>query len=259
MNVMNPGRVIGAFWHRVSLLLLLSALAVACGEEGGQAQSADPPAADNAQADPQDVFDLSQIGVNEGSLMTAAIGIVDFSDFGCIYCANFHNDDYPELHEEFVASGEVLWKYVPISIGGFPNGDMAGVTGICADEVGRSVGFADMRDHLFVQRDEWMAASPNEARDLFISYAGTVGLSLDAFTVCFEGDSAAERLARNNQVAREVGVTATPTFIVQGTPVRGAPPLTDFQNALRELIAQSRGQSLPRTPADNADPGAPGA
>ena len=120
--------------------------------------------------------------------------MADFSDFGCIYCANFHNGDYPVLYEEFVVSGDVLWKYVPISVGGFPNGDLAGVTGICADEIGAGGDFGEMRDILFVERDDWMGATPTQARELFVSYAGTVGLEAEAFTACLDGDSAAERL-----------------------------------------------------------------
>ena len=184
----------------------------------------------------------SMIGHTLGA--SAAIEVADFSDFGCIYCANFHNGDYPVLYEEFVVSGDVLWKYVPISVGGFPNGDLAGVTGICADEIGAGGDFGEMRDILFVERDDWMGATPTQARELFVSYAGTVGLEAEAFTACLDGDSAAERLERNNQMSRQVGVTGTPTFIVQGRPVRGAPPLEDFQNVLRRLIAEAIGQPL---------------
>ena len=242
------------FDPRGTLTVLCSVFLIAgCGGESGEAQSSELPASSPAQpgtAESQDVYDLRQIGINEGSVMTAAIGVVDFSDFGCIFCANFHSADYPTLHEEFVIPGEILWKYVPISIGGFPNGDLAGLTGICADELGRTEGFARMRDHLFVQREEWLTSPPSEARDVFISYADQLALDVEAFTACLDGEAASARLARNNDIARQVGVTATPTFIVQGSPVRGAPPLADFQNVLRRLVAQSRGDPL--APEDSA-------
>jgi protein-disulfide isomerase len=232
--------------HGLRAAALLTALSLlGCGGGDGEAQSSDPPVADSPQAqqtpDPsQEVFDLRELGIDEGSVMTSAIGIVDFSDFGCIFCANFHTTDYPVLYEEFVASGDVLWKYVPISIGGFPNGDLAGVTGICADELGSTQSFARMRDHLFENREEWLTAVPSEVAELFISYSEAVGLDRDAFAACLEGETAAARLQRNNAMARQVGVSATPTFIVQGSPVRGAPPLEDFQEVLRMIVAESR-------------------
>lgn len=233
--------------HALRPAVLLTALSLlGCGGGNGEAQSSDPPVTDSPQAqqtpDPsQDVYDLRELGIDEGSVMTSAIGVVDFSDFGCIFCANFHTTDYPVLYEEFVASGDILWKYIPISIGGFPNGDLAGRTGICADELGSTEGFTRMRDHLFENREEWLTAVPSEVAGLFTSYAETLGLDRDAFVVCLEGETAAARLERNNQMARQVGVSATPTFIVQGTPVRGAPPLEDFQEVLRMIVAESRG------------------
>jgi protein-disulfide isomerase len=230
------------------IALFATLVVLGCGGESGQAQSSDPPvtSSDAIQDAPydnsQEMFDLSELGIDEGSLMTFAIGVVDFSDFGCIFCATFHVSDYPVLYDEFVSSGDILWKYVPISIGGFPNGDLAGVTGICADELGRAEAFARMRDHLFENRDEWLGATPSDAPGIFLSYAESLGLDLAAFRACFEGAAAADRLDRNNQMAQQVGVTATPTFIVQGTPVRGAPPLADFQQALRRLIDQVRSE-----------------
>lgn len=245
---------LGGRWVLLGSLLLVFS---GCGGESGQAQSADLPASSPARSGPagsQEVFDLRGIGIDEGSVMTSAIGVVDFSDFGCIYCANFHNADYPSLHEEFVTTGDILWKYVPISIGGFPNGELAGMTGICADELERGEGFARMRDHLFVQREAWLTTPPSEAKALFVSYADELGFDVEAFAACLDGEAARGRLERNNDIARQVGVTATPTFIIQGTPVRGAPPLADFRNALRRLLAQARGE-----PPPPEDPSAAGA
>ena len=242
MTLSKINRMCGYGLKPLALLATLTVLG--CGGESGQAQSSDPPDPNPTAAqdvDPQEeIFDLSELGIDEGSRMTSAIGVVDFSDFGCIYCANFHVEDYPALYEEFVLSGDILWKYVPISIGGFPNGDLAGVTGICADEVGRVNGFTAMRDQLFENREEWLGATPSDAPGIFLSYAEVVGLDPAAFSACLQGGTAASRLVRNNEMARQVGVTATPTFIVQGSPVRGAPALADFQQALRGLVGQMR-------------------
>jgi len=246
MNILHSPGLFRSLCSPLPLLFPVLILSSGCDGEAGQAQSADLPATNNAPAQPQDAFDLSELGVDEGSVMTSVIGIIDFSDFGCVYCANFHSDDYPVLYEEFVLTGEVLWKYVPISIGGFPNGDLAAVTGICAHELGSTGGFAAMRDHLFAQREEWLSANPSSARELFMSYAETLNLNIDAFSACIDGEQAVERLERNNAMARQVGVTATPTFIVQGSSVRGAPPLADFQSVLRRIIAESHGERPPQ-------------
>ncbi len=250
----------------LGLLAAFATLWVAgCGQEDGQAQAAADPAAQAEQAAPtatapgQETFDLTQLGVDEGSVMTAVIAVVDFSDFGCIYCAGFHLDDYPVLHQEFVAGGDILWKYIPITIGNFPNGDLAGLTGICTADLGPAGTFALMRDHLFMEREVWLNASPSDARSLFVQYAGMHGLDAAAFESCLDGEAAAADLERNNEMARRVGVTGTPTFLIQGTPVRGAPPLANFQEVLRGLIVEARGGPPPTPPgAAGQAPSAPG-
>ena len=255
--------------ERVASLLAAFAvfLVAGCSGEDGQAQGAaettEAPGtaaeAGPAEAPAQDLLDLTQYGVDEGSVMTAVIAVVDFSDFGCIYCANFHLTDYPVLHEEFVAGGDVLWKYVPITIGNFPNGDLAGLTGICTNQLGPAGSFARMRDHLFVEREAWLNAAPSEARALFVSYAATIGLDPAAFEACVDGEGATAELEQNNDLARRVGVTGTPYFLVQGSPVRGAPPLANFQEVMRGIVAEARGAAGPAQPGAGPQGSAPDA
>lgn len=239
---------------RSGLLCVLSLALGACGQAGEQAQGAEapdqtagspgaPPAA-TAAADQQDgqepVFDLREMGMDEGSVMTAVLAVADFSDFGCIHCADFHVNDYPALYEEFIAVGDVLWKYIPISIGGFPNGELAARTGICVTDLGPAGIFPRIREHLFTEREAWLTATPSDARRLFVSYAGLMGIDAGAFETCLDSESVGERLTLNNDTARKIGVTGTPTFLVAGSLVPGAPPLPEFQRVLRELVSQGR-------------------
>jgi protein-disulfide isomerase len=179
-------------------------------------------------------FDLAQMGHNEGNEETAILGIVEFSDFGCIHCAGFHMETYPALNTEFVASGDILWKYIPVTIGGFPNGNLAGAVGVCALELGS---FAQMRDHLFKYREEWRAATPESATAIFLRYAAEMGMDATALRACLESPEPHATIQENNRIARQIGVNATPSFFVGGEMVRGAPPLDAFQNGLRSILA----------------------
>jgi protein-disulfide isomerase len=200
------------------------------------ATPAPTPGSEGAES-PQ--YDLSEMGFNAGAETSAVVRVVEFSDFGCVFCARFHTDDYHVLEQEFIDSGDVLWKYVPITIGGFPNGDAAALAGICAGEQAR---FPEMRDLLFETREIWMAETEGSER-LFAEYASQVGLDTAEFAACVAGEGAHTRLAEANEMARAIQIRGTPTFIVEGFPVQGAPALEDFQQALRGLIAEMRGDS----------------
>jgi len=210
------------FWILASLLL------VGC--------ESDAPAPAGAESE-DPLYDLSGMGFNAGTESTAVVRVVEFSDFGCVFCARFHMTDYSVLEEEFIDSGEVLWKYMPITIGGFPNGDAAALAGICAGEQAQ---FPGMRDLLFATRETWMAET-DELDPLLEGYAREVGLDVEAFRTCLAGEAAQAQLAKANEMARAIQIRGTPTFIVEGFPVQGAPALEDFQQALRGLIAELRG------------------
>jgi protein-disulfide isomerase len=232
------------------LPILAVSLAMGCGDANSQ-NAGSPPDAAAAGADGQNlsaqeqairerqerqVHDLVRLGHIEGDDDAAVVAVIEFSDFGCVHCARFHLESYPALHEEFIAAGDVAWKYIPISIGGFPNGDVAAVAGECAAQQDL---FAPLRDRLFETREEWMTSG--DAAGLIIQHAADLGLDQGEFESCLaEDEEARQRIEDGNRVARELGVRGTPTFIVQGHPVQGAPPLDSFQQVLRELVAEAR-------------------
>lgn len=219
------------------VLLLAFALA-GCGDSAASGEAA-PPTDQTPPQTPEggEEFDISGLGFDEGDIEGAVVQVVEFSDFGCVHCANFHIDSYPALHEEFVETGDVAWKYIPITIAGFPNADEAAVAGECAGEQGQ---FPVMRDWLYQTREEWMASQDPEG--MFVAQAEEFGLDAQVFETCLlEGEDARARVAEGSRVAREVGVRGTPTFVVQGFPVQGAPPLEQFQEALRGMVQEARG------------------
>jgi hypothetical protein len=210
-----------------------------CGDSEASSQEAPGGEPDVAAAtEDRQVIDLTRVGHEEGDPEEAVLRVIEFSDYGCVHCANFHLESYPELYEEFIATGEVAWKYVPITIGGFPNGDAAALAGECAAEQGE---WPAMRDRIFELREQWMQSG--NAEGLLEDAAGAVGLDVAEFRSCVaSSEEVRSRLAEGNQIAEQIGVRATPTFIVGGQPVQGAPSLEAFQEGLRQMIEDRRAE-----------------
>lgn len=202
-------------------LLTLALVAAGCGREEGDAPAADPSALWTPPAD---------LGYITG-LDDAPVTVVEFSDFGCPYCAQFATLSYPDVHAEFVLSGRVRWVFVPFVLGRFPNGDRAAHAAECAGSQDR---FWAMHHLLYDRQPEWRRQG--SADDVFETLAREAGLDAERFRACYAGDESGPRIERSNRLAREAGVRATPTFVINGRMVEGALPPAHFRTLLEWAV-----------------------
>lgn len=212
----------------VVLALLMPVLA-GCQESPREQDESPAPAAGADAAPGQDTIDLSELGYERGS-PDAAITVIEFSDFGCPYCARFALDTYPALHREFVETGRVRWQYVPFVMGMFTNGAEAARAAECAGEQDE---FWAMHHHLFERQSQWKATDDPEAT--FTGFAASLGLDAGRFGSCYTEDRRGDRTQAANLAADRLGIRGTPTFLVNGYFVQGAPPLEQFRAALEDL------------------------
>jgi len=84
--------------------------------------------------------------------------------------------------------------------------------------------------------DRLFERQPDFEREQLIGYAVELNLDRDRFTRCL--DQHAERPAVQASLAegRALGITATPTFFVNGTPLIGAQPPEAFREAIDEAL-----------------------
>lgn len=225
--------------------VLAVGVSAACGRE--EASTPDPTTADLLSSDiaergqtqqrlsaPQRPVSLDDLGYDVGD-PDAPVRLVEFSDFGCGYCRRFHQDVWPVLEREYVETGKVYWKYVPMVLGMFPHAVEAAQAGECAGEQGR---FRPMQDRLFADQGSWKNA--DEPMPPLEAIATDVGLDVGRWRSCIDEGRRNDRVATGTQLSREAGVRGTPTFFVVGyAPIPGALPLELFREVLDTAYAQA--------------------
>lgn len=199
--------------------LLAIALAIAAALPGGA----------SAQS-----VDVSTLGYDRG-MPGAQILVVEFGDFGCSACGQFARDVWPQLQREFVATGQVHWKYVPFNLGMFPNGDEAASAAECAAD---QDSFWSMHDLLYEKQKEWNRLG--DPRTKFAEFAAQLRLNIGSFNRCYGAEGGAARTKRNTEAARELMVRATPTFFVNGQRVVGALPIEEWRKVIA-LVSRGGG------------------
>ncbi|MGC2856717.1 DsbA family protein [Novispirillum sp. DQ9] len=161
----------------------------------------------------------------------APITIVEYSALTCSHCANFHTTTLPEVKKAFIDTGKAKIVYRDFPIDNLALG--AAVIARCVPEQS----YFPMLDMLFKNQATWTkAANPLEALKGYARLAGLNGEQVDA---CIQNkDLVAAVQEVRNEANKSYGITATPTFVIEGKVLAGAQPYAEFEKVLNGLAGK---------------------
>jgi protein-disulfide isomerase len=168
----------------------------------------------------------------------AKVMIVEYSDFDCEYCKDFHDTLHQIIANEG-ADGDVAWvfrEFPLIEI--HPNALSHARAAECAASVAGNDTFWKFSNALFAN----LPADPTRYGTL----ASSVGISGDAFATCFASASTTveARILADRQNALDMGAQGTPYSLIL---VAGKPPVVMAggysYDAVKELIDKALGNT----------------
>jgi len=141
----------------------------------------------------------------------APVTLEEFADFQCPPCGSFAGFG-EELLKEYDSRLRIVFRNFPLALH-----EHAREAALAAEAAGLQGRFWEMHDVLYREQANWSKA-PN-ARELFESYAGTIGLNLDQFRKDMDGEKARERVDGDHARGESLGITVTPTLYINNQPV----------------------------------------
>jgi len=183
---------------------------------------------------------------------TSAVTVEEFADFQCPTCARMH----PVSKQIISAYGsriKFVFRNFPLAI---PAHDKAYDASVAAEAAGLQGKFWDMQNQLFINQSSWSTST--DFRAVLEQYAQKIGLDVEKFKNDMAGMTAKSRVDADLARGRAVGVSSTPTFLINGKPVL----LEQMDIAsMRALIdvelakAQSGNQTAPASSTANTNTG----
>ena len=154
----------------------------------------------------------------------APVKVVEFSNFGCSHCRTFALENEAQFVKDYVDTGKVYFTYKVFQ---FSEDETlnAAEAAYCAGDQNR---FFEMQKLLF----ENSSFSGAFADSSITSYAKQLGLDVAAFNQCVENDEQLEKIRTDTANARDLGVTGTPMFDVNGTIVYSTTLVETIEAAL---------------------------
>ncbi len=216
--------------RRVLALSLLAGaaglVAVAVLGSEAKAQRKDGPAevAVEELMKPGDLPELS-IGAADAKIVA-----VEYASLTCGHCANFHNKVLPDFKAKYIDTGKVRLIMRP-----FPLNNVDAAAMMLSRCVAPDKSLA-MIDTFFHTQAEWAFKEGNPVPRLF-EMAKQAGFTQETFDKCLTDQALLDKLtAMRTRASEKFGVSATPTFFINGKRLQAAPTMAEFEKVIEPLI-----------------------
>jgi protein-disulfide isomerase len=156
----------------------------------------------------------------------ALITIVTFSDFECPFCGRVL-PTLKEIEKDYGNKVRVVWRNQPLPF--HQNAMPAAMAAMEAWEQGKAAKFWAMHDKLFENRSAL-------TRPDLEKYAGELGLDVAKFKAALDTKKHEKAIQDDQAVAADVGARGTPSFFINGRPLRGAQPVEKFKEIIDDEL-----------------------
>jgi protein-disulfide isomerase len=176
----------------------------------------------------------ADVGVSRGS-PDAKVVVEEYVDFLCPYCAMVAKLTLPQIMERYVDTGKVRFVFFDFPVHPGEKAIMAAEAARCAGDQGA---FWRMESLLFDRVSEW--DKKGDPRGLFRDYAESLGLDGAAVQECLRSRKHRKTVLMSQLRARQLGLTGTPTFVVNGRIVKGAMAFDQLAALIEEELAKAQ-------------------
>ena len=146
----------------------------------------------------------------------APITIIEFSDYNCPYCEKWHVETFQPLMAAYPDQIRFVYRDFPITS---QESTAAAQAAQCAGE----------QDAYWSFHDSLLSGGLDLGREAYEQYATRLGLNAKALLACLDSGKYKDEVEADARYAAGLGVSGTPTFFINGLPLVGAQPLSEFQ------------------------------
>jgi protein-disulfide isomerase len=215
---------------------LIAGAIIYTGKDGGG--TAQLPSGQNAQQTGE--MEVAPVTKDDHILgnPNAPIIIVEYSDYDCPFCKNFHATMH-QIMDDYGADGKVAWVYRHFPLVQLhPNAPRIAEASECVASIGGNEAFWKFSDLVFGER------ATNEPTNInrLTEYAEKSGVSADAYNRCMDAGTFKKAIEDATIAALKTGARGTPYSILivgdQQGVINGAQPYANVKQMVETLLGQ---------------------
>jgi len=166
----------------------------------------------------------------------APVTIIEFSDFQCPYCERWANETGTKIKDQYIDDGLVRLGYWHFPFLGNES-VWAAEASECAAEQNA---FWAYHDYLY--QPQVGEQGKSFSKENLKQFAADLDLDTEAFNECLDSGKFTQFVQSQRSVAQQIGVSSTPTFLINGEPVVGAQPFPAFESVIEQALSAQSNQ-----------------
>ena len=184
--------------------------------------------AEDAEAAPSDAAVQPMVLGDEDAPVT----MIEYASFTCPHCATFHEEVWPEIKRDYVDAGKVRFEYREVFF------DRPGLWASMVARCGGEMRFFGIAEMIYENQSDWARGQPAEVADGLRRIGLAAGLTDEELDACLtDGAKAQALVARFEEQAEADGITATPSFVIEGE-LRSNMSLEELREVLDAELAE---------------------
>ena len=156
----------------------------------------------------------------------APVTIVEFSDYLCPACRAAH-EAATQIRESY--RGKIRWIFKD-----FPLEQHKG-----AKKMAKAAHCAREQRKFWKYQDKLFASEGKPDQEMLKNYASELALDPNRFEHCIKSDKYLENIEEDIEDGRDAGISATPTFIINGKMKSGSLSFDDFKNLIEDELKKT--------------------
>ena len=182
-------------------------------------------------------YKLSPGGFSMGDAK-APLVMVEYTDFQCPFCQQFHNTAFAQIKANYIDTGKIRFVSRDFPLDFHDNARRAATASRCAAEQGK---YWEMRHVMIVNADQLKP-------DKLASYAEQVKMDVGKFKSCLDSDKFKAQIDQDIAEGGVAGVQGTPSFVLgriedgklTGVRLVGAMPYAQFDAKIQEMLGAAK-------------------
>lgn len=160
----------------------------------------------------------------------APIRVIEFYDLACPYCRKFVKNTFPKIRKKYIETGKVSWSFRA-----FPD-PISHEHALYAHAFLTMVPdskFLKAKTQIMLEADRWVARRNETPRPFFYSLSKKYEIP----KLKQPSGAIRSKILRNRAFYQdELGITGTPSFLVNGKVYRGALTLKDWRRIINKIL-----------------------